>query len=148
MAAWPRRRPPWRAGGRGQDADAEDEVAGAGLGFVNVFDTSGRFLHRVAARGALNAPWGLALVPQGFGAFSGDLLVGNFGDGRISAYDPATGNFLGQLANEDGAPIAIDGLWALRFGNGVTGSPTDLLFTAGIGDEAHGLFGCIAAVAG
>ncbi|HYY80519.1 MAG TPA: TIGR03118 family protein [Actinomycetes bacterium] len=129
-----------------QDADAEDEVAGAGLGFVNVFDTSGRFLHRVAARGALNAPWGLALAPQGFGAFSGDLLVGNFGDGRISAYDPATGSFLGQLANEDGAPITIDGLWALRFGNGVTGSPTDLLFTAGIADEEHGLFGSIAAV--
>ncbi len=129
-----------------QDADKEDEVAGPGLGYVNVFDTSGRFLRRLAARGPLDAPWGLALAPKGFGRFSRDLLVGNFGDGRISAYDPHSGKFRGQLKNEDGNPIAIDGLWALQFGNGVTGSPTDLLFTAGIADEAHGLFGSIRAV--
>jgi uncharacterized protein (TIGR03118 family) len=128
-----------------QDAAREDDVAGPGLGFVNVFDTQGRFLRRLASRGPLNAPWGLAVAPAGFGRFSGALLVGNFGDGRINAYDPASGRFLGQLDNPAGAPITIDGLWALRFGNGVTGDPTDLLFSAGIADEAHGLFGLIRA---
>jgi uncharacterized protein (TIGR03118 family) len=124
-----------------QDADAEDEVAGAGLGFVDVFDTSGHLLRRLVSQGALNAPWGLAVAPRHFGPFSGDLLVGNFGDGAINAYDPRTGAFRGTLANKDGNPIKINGLWALRFGNGVIGTPQTLLFTAGIGDEDHGLFG-------
>jgi uncharacterized protein (TIGR03118 family) len=124
-----------------QDADAEDEVAGDGLGYVDVYDTSGRLLRRLISQGHLNAPWGLALAPRHFGAFSGDLLVGNFGDGAINAYDPRTGQFDGQLMNKDGNPIKINGLWALRFGNGVTGTPTTLLFTAGIADEDHGLFG-------
>jgi uncharacterized protein (TIGR03118 family) len=92
----------------------------------------------------LNAPWGLVRAPAaGFGRFSGDLLVGNFGNGRINAYDPWTGEFRGRLRHEDGSPIEIDGLWALRFGNGVTGDATTLLFTAGIDHEAHGLFGAI-----
>jgi uncharacterized protein (TIGR03118 family) len=124
-----------------QDADAEDEVAGAGLGYVDVFDTSGHLLRRLVSQGALNAPWGLAIAPRHFGPFSGDLLVGNFGDGAINAYDPRTGAFRGTLENKDGNPIKVDGLWALRFGNGVIGTPQTLLFTAGIGDEAHGLFG-------
>jgi uncharacterized protein (TIGR03118 family) len=124
-----------------QDANAEDEVAGAGKGYVDVFDTSGHLLRRLISQGQLNAPWGLVLAPSHFGAFSGDLLVGNFGDGAINAYDPRTGAFQGQLRNRDGNPIAIDGLWALRFGNGVIGTPHTLLFTAGIGDEEHGLFG-------
>jgi uncharacterized protein (TIGR03118 family) len=124
-----------------QDDEAEDEVAGAGLGYVDVFDTSGHLLRRLISQGQLNAPWGLALAPKHFGAFSGDLLVGNFGDGAINAYDPRTGEFQGQLRNKDGNPIKINGLWALRFGNGVTGTPTTLLFTAGIADEEHGLFG-------
>jgi uncharacterized protein (TIGR03118 family) len=124
-----------------QDADAEDEVAGPGLGYVDVFDTGGHLLRRLISQGQLNAPWGLALAPSHFGAFSGDLLVGNFGDGAINAYDPRTGQFEGQLKNKDGNPIKVNGLWALRFGNGVTGTPTTLLFTAGIADEAHGLFG-------
>jgi uncharacterized protein (TIGR03118 family) len=124
-----------------QDADAEDEVAGAGLGYVDVFDTSGHLIRRLVSQGALNAPWGIALAPRHFGAFSGDLLVGNFGDGAINAYDPRTGNFRGTLENRDGNQIRINGLWALRFGNGVIGTPQTLLFTAGIGDEAHGLFG-------
>ena len=124
-----------------QDADARDEIAGRGLGYVNVFDTQGRFLRRLAARGPLDAPWGLAIAPKHFGAFSRDLLVGNFGDGRISAYDVRTGRFEGQLRDQGGKPITIDGLWALRFGNGVTGDRNDLLFSAGIDDEAHGLFG-------
>ena len=128
-----------------QDADREDEVAGPGRGFVDVYSTSGHLLHRLIRRGQLNAPWGLVLAPAGFGRFSGDLLVGNFGDGRINAYDPRTGAFRGRLRHEDGSPIEIEGLWALRFGNGVTGDPTTLLFTAGIDDEAHGLFGAIQA---
>jgi uncharacterized protein (TIGR03118 family) len=124
-----------------QDADAEDEVAGAGLGFVDVFDTGGHLLRRLVSQGALNAPWGLAVAPRHFGPFSGDLLVGNFGDGAINAYDPRTGAFRGTLQNKDGNQIKINGLWALRFGNGVIGTPQTLLFTAGIGDEDHGLFG-------
>ena len=128
-----------------QDADREDEVAGPALGFVDVYSTRGQLLRRLIRRGELNAPWGLALAPAGFGRFSGALLVGNFGDGRINAYNPATGEFLGRLRHEDNSPIEIEGLWALRFGNGVTGTPSTLLFTAGIDDEAHGLFGAIEA---
>jgi uncharacterized protein (TIGR03118 family) len=128
-----------------QDADAEDEVAGPGLGYVDVFDTGGHLLRRLISQGALNAPWGLAVAPKHFGAFSGDLLVGNFGDGAINAYDPRTGSFRGTLMNKDGNRILINGLWALRFGNGVIGTPQTLLFTAGIGDEDHGLFGSIVA---
>jgi uncharacterized protein (TIGR03118 family) len=124
-----------------QDADAEDEVAGPGLGYVDVFDTSGHLLRRLISQGQLNAPWGLAVAPRHFGPFSGDLLVGNFGDGAVNAYDPRTGDFRGALMNKDGNRILINGLWALRFGNGVIGTPQTLLFTAGIADEEHGLFG-------
>jgi uncharacterized protein (TIGR03118 family) len=124
-----------------QDANAEDEVAGAGLGYVDVFDTSGHLLRRLVSGGALNAPWGLVLAPHHFGQFSGDLLVGNFGDGAIDAYDPRTGQFEGTPKNKDGNPIKVNGLWALRFGNGVFGTPTTLVFSAGIGDEDHGLLG-------
>ena len=128
-----------------QDADREDEVAGPSLGFVDVYSTSGHLLRHLIQRGQLNAPWGLVLAPEGFGRFGGALLVGNFGDGRINAYKPRNGKFLGRLRDEDGSPIEIEGLWALRFGNGVTGNPTTLLFTAGIEDEEHGLFGAIEA---
>lgn len=124
-----------------QDADAEDEVAGPGNGFVDVYDTDGSLLRRFAARGALNAPWGVAAAPEGFGRASGALLIGNFGDGRINAYDQATGKFLGALRDQQGGRIAIDGLWALEFGNGVIGTPQTLLFTAGPDEETHGLFG-------
>jgi uncharacterized protein (TIGR03118 family) len=124
-----------------QDANAKDEVAGAGLGYVDVYDTSGALLKRLISQGALNAPWGMALAPRGFGDVGGDLLVGNFGDGKINAYDPRNGDPDGQLTNEDGNPIQIDGLWALRFGNGVIGTPRTLVFSAGIGDEGHGLLG-------
>jgi uncharacterized protein (TIGR03118 family) len=128
-----------------QDADAEDEIAGPALGFVDVYSTSGQLLRHLIEHGQLNAPWGLALAPAGFGRFSGALLVGNFGNGRINAYDPNTGEFLGRLRHEDNSPIEIEGLWALRFGNGVIGNRSTLLFTAGIDDEAHGLFGAIEA---
>src|SRR5512132_2389883 len=92
-----------------QDADAEDEVAGQSLGFVDVYSTSGQLLRHLIQRGQLDAPWGLALAPAGFGRFSGALLVGNFGNGRINAYDPQTGEFLGRLHHENGRPIEIEG---------------------------------------
>jgi uncharacterized protein (TIGR03118 family) len=131
-----------------QDADAGDEVAGQGRGLVDVFDTSGTLLARVAQHGQLNAPWGLALAPPSFGRFGGDLLVGNFGDGEILAYEELpNGHFepRGELRGADGNPLAIDGLWALEFGNGnPSNGPTDtLFFTAGPNDEADGLFGSI-----
>jgi uncharacterized protein (TIGR03118 family) len=93
--------------------------------------------------GALNAPWGLALAPANFGRFSNALLVGNFGNGWINAYNPSTGALLGHLLNPNGSPLAIDGLWGLEFGTGSTASgPTNtLFFTAGPEDESHGLFG-------
>jgi len=124
-----------------QDPNSADELHGPGLGYVDVFDTGGHLLRRLISQGPLNAPWGLAVAPRHFGPFSGDLLVGNFGDGAINAFDPRTGAFQGTLTNKDGNPIKVNGLWALRFGNGVIGTPQTLLFTAGIGDEAHGLFG-------
>jgi uncharacterized protein (TIGR03118 family) len=126
-----------------QDAAGEDDVAGPGLGFVDVYSTRGQLLRRLVSRGNLNAPWGLVIAPRHFGRLGGDLLVGNFGDGKINAYNPFNGRFRGQMTNRDGNPIQIDGLWALRFGNGTFAGPRDLVFSAGIGDEAHGLLGKI-----
>ena len=127
-----------------QDDVKHDEVAGAGLGFVSSFDLQGNFLGRVASNGTLDAPWGLALAPSSFGALAGALLVGNFGDGRINAFDATTHAFLGQLAASDGSPLSIDGLWALAPGNGGgAGSSALLYFTAGPGDEMHGVFGVL-----
>ena len=130
-----------------QNADAEDEVAGRGLGFVDVFDMDGALLGRVATRGLLNAPWGLAMAPAGFGRFGGDLLVGNFGNGQINAYhERPNGTFAhhGRLRTPGGRPIASDGLWVLQFGNdAAAGSSGSLFFTAGPVDETHGLFGKI-----
>ena len=120
-----------------------DETDGPGLGFVDVYTQNGRLLGRLASHGALNAPWGLVRAPAHFGRFSGALLVGNFGDGRINAYNFRTGQWLGNLRRPNGNPISINGLWGLRFGNGVAGGPRDLLFSAGIHDEAHGLLGMI-----
>jgi uncharacterized protein (TIGR03118 family) len=125
-------------------ATGDDEQAGAGLGVLAVFDTGGTLIKQLAVGGALNAPWGLAMAPAQFGAFSGDLLVGNFGDGTINAFDPATGNMVGTLGTADGTPIVIDGLWAIVFGNDVQNQPsTTLFFTAGPQSEAHGLYGRI-----
>jgi uncharacterized protein (TIGR03118 family) len=126
-----------------QDQDAEDEVAGPHMGFVDEYTLRGALVRRVASHGPLNAPWGLAWAPSGFGKFSGDLLVGNFGNGHISAFNPVNGHFDGQLRHPDGTKVAIDGLWALKFGNGVAGSTHTLLFTAGIADESHGLLGTL-----
>jgi uncharacterized protein (TIGR03118 family) len=130
-----------------QDEDAEDEVAGHGRGFVDAYDASGNFLRRVARRGPLNAPWGLALAPPTFGRFAGDLLVGNFGDGRINAYEERHhGRFehVGELRAAHNKALSIDGLWALQFGQGGNNGPAGtLFFTAGPDDETHGLFGQI-----
>jgi uncharacterized protein (TIGR03118 family) len=132
-----------------QDEEAEDEIAGQGLGFVDVYDTAGDLLGRVAQHGQLNAPWGLAVAPASFGRFGGDLLVGNFGDGEINAYEElGNGQFehRGELRGADGKTLAIDGLWALEFGNGGQAGPTGtLFFTAGPDEETHGLFGSITA---
>jgi uncharacterized protein (TIGR03118 family) len=114
-------------------------------GFVDVFDANGHLLDRLVRGDQLHAPWGLVIAPAGFGQFSGDLLVGNFGDGRINAFDASHGQFRGTLRDQHGRAIVNDRLWALRFGNGVFGDPTDLVFSAGIQDETHGLLGIIEA---
>jgi len=129
-----------------QDADKEDDVPGPGHGFIDVFDLDGNLIQRLVSMAQLNSPWGMALAPDSFGAFGGDLLVGNFGDGTINAFDPLTGMFEGTLKDANGDPIVIDGLWALTFGNGANGGDLDkLYFTAGPDGENHGLFGVIAA---
>jgi uncharacterized protein (TIGR03118 family) len=126
-----------------QDADREDDVAGRGHGFIDVFTNSGTFVRRLVTRGALDSPWGLALAPRSFGRFAGDLLVGNFGNGHINVYNPVSGKHLGQLLRPNGKPIVIDGLWGLRFGNGNAAKTSELLFSAGPDDESHGLLGKI-----
>lgn len=121
-----------------QKPDQHDDMAGAGNGFVNVFDTSGNFVRRLISQGELNSPWGLTLHSGGFGRFNGELFVGNFGDGMINVYDPMNGTFLGTMMNHDGSgPLVFPGLWSLLSIN------VNLFFTAGIMDEAHGLFGVI-----
>jgi len=130
-----------------QDESGDEEVQGQGLGFVDVFDPDGRLLRRVASRGALNAPWGLALAPASFGKFGGALLVGNFGDGTINAYGPRTGTWLGSLRDASGKRIRVDGLWGMQFGNGILSQKTNQLFYAsGPNDEEDGVYGVITAV--
>ena len=129
-----------------QDDDAEDDVAGPGLGFVDVFDAEGNLLRRLVRHGQLSAPWGMVRAPDDFGEFSGDLLVGNFGGGRIHAYDFETGQPHGTLSSSPGHPIEIERLWGLAFGNdGPAGPHNVLFFSSGPGDESHGLFGSISA---
>jgi uncharacterized protein (TIGR03118 family) len=127
-----------------RDPASNAQVVGAGLGFVDVFDADGNLLQQLVMRGHLNAPWGMALAPNGFGRFSNRLLVANFGDGTINAYDPHTGNFDGELRDTSGQPVKIDRLWGIAFGNGVDKQPTDtLFFTAGPNNYADGLYGRI-----
>jgi uncharacterized protein (TIGR03118 family) len=131
-----------------QDAAKKDDVAGAGHGFVDVYTTSGVLVQRLITQGSLNSPWGMALAPSSFGPLGGDLLVGNFGNGMINAFNPSTGAFLGTLNDTSGNPLVNQGLWGLAFGNGSQGTLTSTLyFTAGIPGpddiEDHGLFGSL-----
>jgi uncharacterized protein (TIGR03118 family) len=129
-----------------QDQDGREDVAGAGLGFIDVYRPDGSLVRRFASQGALNAPWGLALAPAAFAPLGGALLVGNNGDGHINAYDPGSGAFLGELAADNGSPLVIPDLWALTFGNGHAGGDADtLFFAAGVAYDEHGLFGAIQA---
>lgn len=129
-----------------QGASKKDDVGGAGHGYVDEFNTDGSFSKRLISGGVLNSPWGMALAPAGFGDFGGDLLVGNFGDGLINAFDPANGAYKGTLKDALGHPLAIEGLWALSFRPDVPSTGGKLFFTAGLNGEANGLFGTISSV--
>jgi uncharacterized protein (TIGR03118 family) len=125
-----------------QNAPANDEITGAGLGYVDVFDLSGNLMQRFASGGALNAPWGIALAPAGFGSVGGDLLIGNFGDGKINSFNFTTGVDSGALTLTGGQPLVIPGLWALLFGNGAENAPSNALYyTAGPNNQTDGVFG-------
>jgi uncharacterized protein (TIGR03118 family) len=134
-----------------QDAQGTTPVPGGGQGYVDEFTPDGKLVTRVASAGSsnapLNAPWGLAMAPSNFGAYSGDLLVGNFGNGRISAYlEQSSGKWVykGQVRSANGTPVVLDGLWAIAFGNGASSGPTNnLYFAAGPAAQTHGLFGFI-----
>jgi uncharacterized protein (TIGR03118 family) len=130
-----------------QNKAKTDVVTGAGLGFVDVYDANGKLLRHLAAHGVLNAPWGLAIAPKGFGPFGGDLLVGNLGNGWINAFSPSTGKFLGALRYTNGKPIAISGLWGLQAGNSAFGGSSSLVFSAGPNGYANGLVGVLSPAA-
>jgi uncharacterized protein (TIGR03118 family) len=127
-----------------QDAQKHDDVAGPGHGFIDVYTPDGFLVERLASRGTLNAPWGMAIAPSSFGRLAGMLLVGNFGDGRINVFNPFTPNrFLGQLKDQQGRAITIQDLWALTVGTASTGGTGTVLFSAGIHHENDGLLGSI-----
>ncbi len=132
-----------------QDETAHDNLDGPGLGLVTTFDPVAGTFTQFTKREHLNAPWGIALAPADFGKFSNDILVGNFGDGEINAYDPATGDWKGALKSSNGNDVRVHGLWGLDFGNGGAAGPTNwLYFTAGIHHESDGLFGYIVSTGG
>ena len=127
-----------------QNAEKHDDVAGPGHGFVDTFNLAGHDRDRFASGGHLNSPWGVALAPSSFGKFGGKMLIGNFGDGEINAYDPEDGEFLGKVRQPGGNPVVIEGLWTIKFGNGGNGGATDTLyFSAGPNGEMDGLFGSL-----
>src|SRR6478735_3252974 len=127
-----------------QGPGKNDDAARPGNGFVDVFSPNGDLLQRLVSRGRLDSPWAVTLAPASFGAFGGDILVGNFGDGHVNAYDPGTGAFQGELSGPSGGPITIDGLWGLRFApTALNANPNALYFTAGLNHEADGLFGTL-----
>jgi uncharacterized protein (TIGR03118 family) len=132
-----------------QDNAKHDEVPGAGLGYVDIFDLSGNLVSRFASAGALNAPWGIAVAPSGFGSLAGDVLIGNFGDGKINVFKPNGAQLAtstGPLTNSAGQPFAFPGLWSLVFGNGDPDKPlTTLFYTAGFANQTDGVFGTITA---
>jgi len=125
-----------------QNAQKHDDVAGRGHGYVDVFDTDGHLLRRLASRGPLDSPWGVVRASLGFGRFSGKLLVGNFGNGHINAFGDR-GEFLGELEDGYGRPVVIDGLWTLTLGGGRGSGPDTIYFAAGPNGETNGLFGTI-----
>jgi uncharacterized protein (TIGR03118 family) len=131
-----------------RDSAMHDEITGAGLGYVDIFDFSGNLVSRFASAGVLNAPWGIALAPAGFGSFEGDLLIGNFGDGKINIFAPNGSSLavsMGALTVNNGGTLAVPGLWSLVFGNGDPDKPvTTLFYTAGFTDQTDGVFGSIA----
>jgi uncharacterized protein (TIGR03118 family) len=130
-----------------QDAAKHDEIAGAGLGYVDIFDFNGNLMSQFASAGMLNAPWGIAIAPAGFGSLQGDVLIGNFGDGMINIFAPngtALANLEGPLMSSSGSPFVFPGLWTLVFGNGDADKPlTTLFYTAGFADQTDGVFGGI-----
>jgi len=128
-----------------QAPPGNDNANGAGLGLVDIFDTNGTFVkHLVPVGGVLNGPWGMALAPADFGTLSNTLLVGNFGDGKINAFDPASGQLVGSIQNAGGTAFAVPGLWGIAFGNGANNQPKNTLFyAAGTNDEANGAYGRI-----
>ena len=130
--------PPFKAG-----AGTYQEILGTNTGFVSVFDDNGNFVARAATGGNLNAPWGVAIAPTGFGIYGGDLLIGNFGDGLITAYNPTTYAYQGTVADGTGKPIVYPGLWALVVSTATAAIPNAVYFTAGLDGETHGLFGAI-----
>jgi len=125
-----------------QNAEKHDDVAGAGHGFVDVFDTDGHLLKRFAARGALNSPWGITRASFNFGRYSGLVLVGNFGDGHINVFDSA-GRWVDFIEDVHGRPVVIDGLWSLTLGGGLGSSSDTVFFSAGPNGESNGLFGTV-----
>jgi uncharacterized protein (TIGR03118 family) len=132
-----------------QNSSKHDDVPGAGHGFIDIYNANGVLQQRLVSQGPLNSPWGMTLAPSNFGAFSNDLLVGNFGDGTINAFNPTTGASLGPLVDATNAPITINGLWGIAFGNNATaGSANTLFFASGLNDEANGLFGSLTETVG
>jgi uncharacterized protein (TIGR03118 family) len=129
-----------------QNKTKTDVLHGAGLGFVDVYSVNGALIRHLISGGPsspLNAPWGMAIAPAGFGPFAGDLLVGNLGNGWINAFNPATGKFLGTLHRPTGYPVTINGLWGLRVGNSAFGGASSIVFSAGPGSYANGLVGIL-----
>jgi uncharacterized protein (TIGR03118 family) len=128
-----------------QDADAEDDAPGLGHGFVDVYTNYGVFVRRLVSRGALDSPWGMAVAPSSFGPLAGKLLIGNFGNGRIHAYNRFSGQMVATVRTANGAPLVIDGLWGLADGNPTAGGTDEVWFSAGPDGEAHGLLGTMTA---
>ncbi|MGF6413197.1 TIGR03118 family protein [Paraburkholderia sp. MM5482-R1] len=127
-----------------QDAAKHDDVPGAGLGMVDVYDTAGNLKQRFATSGPLNAPWGIAQAPGNFGSMSGAILIGNFGDGMINAFNASSGQSMGQISGPNGSPIVEQGVWGIAFGNDLSNQPSStLFFAAGPNDEADGVYGRI-----
>jgi uncharacterized protein (TIGR03118 family) len=130
-----------------RDSAMHDETTGAGLGYVDIFDFSGNLISQFASAGPLNAPWGIAIAPAGFGSLQGDVLIGNFGDGMINIFTPngtALATAEGPLMSNAGQPFVFPGLWSLVFGNGDADKPvTTLFYTAGFANQTDGVFGGI-----